>query len=93
MDRGIKDEGFIRRAFDFKDDVLDKTVSNQSYFNYEDDAKISLELKSSLIASVFVYIHKSILPENSLLEVNGLSTFKEVRKFIDKYADLTYSKK
>ena len=55
--RGIKDETFVRRAFNFLDYTREKRLVNQSSFNYEDSKGIDIELHSSLIAAVFMYVN------------------------------------
>ena len=91
MDRGLNDEGFIIRAFNFKDEdyELEKKLLNQSMFDF--DNNLSQEIKALLIASVVLYIKRDKLEENILAEVFEISTVQEARNFIDKYNEFTYS--
>jgi hypothetical protein len=89
--RGIKDETFVRRAFNFLDYTREKRLVNQSSFNYEDSKGIDIELHSSLIAAVFMYVKLEKLPEESIEEIYNINNLGQARDFIDKYADMTYS--
>lgn len=92
MERGIRDEGFVRRALAIAEGEDGRWVANQSSFNFGDDDELSPSVRAALVTSASIYFQKDKLPESAIEEALQIKTCGEARQFIDKHAEQTIDK-
>ncbi len=85
MDRGIKDEAFVRNALDIATFDDGKWIANQGHFNGKGSDELELSVKAALVTSTSIYVQKDKLEESSITEALQIKTLGEARTFIDKY--------
>ncbi len=90
MDRGIKDEAFVRRALSLADGDTGRWVANQSYFNHYDSDFIDAKLKAAIITAASIYSVENKLEEKAVEDALDIQTYGDARCFIDKYHEFTY---
>ena len=85
MERGLKDEAFIRKALEIATYDDGRWIANQGQFNGKDSNKLDPSVKAALITSTSIYVQKDKLKESSITEALQIETVGEARAFIDKY--------
>ena len=83
MDRGIKDEAFVRRALHEADFDMGRWIANQSGFNHADSRLIDPVTKAAVVTAVAIYGQKYDLPDDLLQSAVSITTCGEARKLID----------
>lgn len=84
MDRGIKDEGFVRHALEIADSDCGRWIANQSVFNGLADSPLAAKAKAALVTATAIYVEKLRLDESLVEEALAISTCGEARAFVDK---------
>ena len=85
MDRGIKDEAFVRKALEIATFDDGRWIANQGQFNGKDSDELEPSVKAALVTSTSIYVQKEKLKESSITEALKIKTIGEARSFIDKY--------
>ena len=94
MDRGLKDEGFVSRAFgavNFDDAyTFAKSNARQGFFTSGgNNAPLAEGAKAGVIVACQIYQDKGLLTEQDVQKATTLITQKEFRDFIDEHHDKT----
>jgi hypothetical protein len=84
MDRGIKDEGFVRYALEIAENEDGRWLANQSFFNHQDTNPIDSRLKSVLVTAVAIYANKFHWSESVVTDALSISTLGDARTLIDR---------
>lgn len=92
MDRGIRDEGFIRRALDSEGGDEGRWLANQSSFNFSDTDELSLSVRAAIVTATGIYVHRKMVPESAVEEALSIKSCGDARAFIDKYTEQTINK-
>ncbi len=92
MERGARDEGFVRRALDIAVSEDGRWIANQAKFNFSDNDELSPYTRAALVTSAGIYFEKNKIPESAIEEALQIRTCGEARKFIDKYVEQTIDK-
>ncbi|MEY8216586.1 MAG: hypothetical protein RPR97_19145 [Colwellia sp.] len=87
MERGVKDEGFVRGAFNIVDGEDGRWIAHQDYFNGYDSDELALAVRAALVTATNIYAQKDKLPESAVEEALNVQTRGEARAFIDKYSE------
>lgn len=85
MDRGIKDEGFVRKGLELAEHNDGKWISNQDSFNGDGSQQISKKALAGVIVATNVYVERGILDEEAAIDAEKISTIQDARDFNDKY--------
>ncbi|MFW1971089.1 hypothetical protein [Acinetobacter bereziniae] len=88
MDRGLKDEGFIRRSFDIVENEDGRWIGHQSSFNGSGD--LNPKAHAALITSTAIYVQHNRLPEEAIEEAIKVKSIEDARKFIDQYSEQSF---
>ena len=85
MDRGIKDEAFVRRALQEADFDMGRWIANQSCFNNSDASAINEVARAAVVTAVAIYNQKygDVITEQDLIAAQGIKTVGDARKLID----------
>lgn len=83
MDRGIKDEAFVRRALQEADFDMGRWIANQSVFNGPDNSPLTPVAKAAVVTAASVYVQKYELPEQTINDALAIQTCGDARAFID----------
>jgi hypothetical protein len=84
MDRGIKDEGFVRRALREADSNMGRWIANQGSFNFSDSHSLDEVTRAAVITAVAVFKEKyDQVNEQDLEAACGIKTGSDARKVID----------
>lgn len=84
MNRGIKDEGFIRKALEIAENEDGRWVANQASFNGAPDSELSTTTKAALVTAVNIYSVKNKIEESYIEEALAVTTCGEARDLIDR---------
>lgn len=90
MDRGLKDEGFVRRSFDIVENEDGRWIAHQSFFNGNGD--LNPQAHAALITSTAIYVQHNRLPEEAINEAIKVQTVQDARNFIDKYSEHSFNR-
>ena len=58
MERGIKDEGFVRRALEIATNEDGRWIANQSCFNGPSSSALQPSVHAALVTAVSIYVQK-----------------------------------
>ncbi|CAE6950998.1 MULTISPECIES: hypothetical protein [Vibrio] len=86
MDRGIRDEGFVRRAFDEVKGEDGRWIANQGAFEGSDSDVLDPVTHAAFVTSASIYNQHGKLPDGAVTEAVAAKSIGEVRAFIDKYS-------
>ncbi|HAU4907703.1 TPA: hypothetical protein F3P23_13080 [Aeromonas hydrophila] len=92
MERGIRDEGFVRRALDTEGGDEGRWLANQSSFNFPDADELSPSVRAAMVTATGIYFRRGMVPESAIEEALNIKTCGDARKFIDKYTEQTINK-
>lgn len=84
MDRGIKDEAFVRRALHEAEFDMGRWIANQSVFNGQDKSPLSPVAKAAVVTAASVFVQKYELPEQTINDALAIVTCGDARAFIDR---------
>jgi hypothetical protein len=84
MDRGIKDEGFVRRGLGEADFDCGRWVANQAHFNGPDDSVLPEKTRAALITVVAVFVEKYHWDEQCTADAIAVKTCGQARALIDR---------
>ncbi len=84
MDRGIKDEAFVRRALHEADFDMGRWIANQAVFNGADNAPLEPSVKAALVTAASIYVQKYDWPEQTVRDALAVSSCGDARAFIDR---------
>ncbi len=90
MDRGLKDEGFVRRALGIVKNEDGRWIAHQSFFN--GGGKLNPQAHAALITSTAIYVQHNLLPEEAINEAIKVQTTQDAILFVDKYSEQTLNK-
>lgn len=90
MDRGLKDEGFVRRSFDLVQNEDGRWIANQAFFN--GGGELNPQAHAALITSTAIYVQHNRLPEEAINEAIQVRTTQDAIQFVDKYSTQTLDK-
>lgn len=79
MDRGIKDEGFVRKALDIAENEDGRWIANQSHFNGANESKIEPSVLAALVTSTSIYVQKDKFEEVEIEKALSIKTVGEAR--------------
>lgn len=85
MDRGIKDEGFVRKGLELAESKDGRWISNQDFFNGDGSEQISKKALAGVIVAANIYVERGILDEKAAIDAEKISTIQDARDFNDKY--------
>jgi len=88
VDRGIKDEGFVRRALDIAEGGDGRWIANQAHFNGSNECEIEPSVLAALVTSTSIYFQKGKLEEVEIENALAVKTVGEARAFIDRLSEL-----
>jgi hypothetical protein len=85
MNRGIKDEGFIRRALEEATNEMGRWIANQDFFNGFAVTEINPLAKCALVTAVAIYGQKypDHFSEDNIKEALAVATIGDARNLID----------
>jgi len=85
MERGIKDEAFVRRALKESDFDMGRWIANQACFNNADTNPINEVARAAVITAVAVYNQKygEVITEQDLIAAQSIKTVGDARLLID----------
>jgi hypothetical protein len=92
MDRGIKDEGFVRKALDSAKSIDGRWIANQSSFNFPDDTLLNKLAHASLITATAVYVQNNSLDEEWIEKAINADTCGKARALIDQCSNIINNK-
>jgi len=84
MERGIKDEAFVRRALQEADFDMGRWIANQNVFNGQDSSPLAPAVKAAVVTAASVYVQKYEWPEQAISDALAIETCGEARAFIDR---------
>jgi len=84
MDRGIKDEGFVRYALEIAESDDGRWIANQSFFNHKDSEPLDPKVKAALITATSVYVNKFNWPEVDVVDALAVNTIGDARALVDR---------
>ncbi len=87
MERGIKDEDFVRGAFSIVEGEDGRWIAHQDFFNGYDSDVLEPSVRAALVTATSIYAQKDKLPESAVEEALNVQTRGEARAFIDKYSE------
>ena len=83
MDRGIKDEGFIRKALEIAESEDGRWIANQTFFNRAPDSVLLPSVRAALITAVNIYSAKNMIEEYYVDKALEVTTIGEAKNLID----------
>jgi len=83
MDRGIKDEGFVRKALEIVKNEDGRWVANQALFNGASELELAASAKAALVTAVNIYSVKNMIEESYIEKALAITTRGEARELID----------
>ena len=88
MDRGIKDEAFVRRALQEADFDMGRWIANQACFNNAATSPINEVARAAVVTAVAIYNQKygEVITEQDLIAAQGIKTVGDARQIIDSVA-------
>lgn len=84
MDRGIKDEAFVRRALEEANFDMGRWIANQTVFNGQDNSPLAPVVKAAVVTAASVFVQKYELPEQTINDALAIVTCGDARAFIDR---------
>ncbi|MEA3642431.1 MAG: hypothetical protein VBE63_21165 [Lamprobacter sp.] len=84
MDRGIKDEGFVRRAFEVAENEHGRWIANQAYFNHDANSTLEPSVHAALVTAVSIYVQKYDWNEIEIQNALSSNTVGAARDLIDR---------
>ncbi len=84
MERGIKDEAFVRRALHEADFDMGRWIANQSMFNGQDTSPLDPSVKAAVVTATSVFVQKYQWPEQTITDALAINTCGDARTFIDR---------
>ncbi|QOT79419.1 hypothetical protein [Cupriavidus basilensis] len=84
MDRGIKDEAFVRRALELADFDCGRWIANQAGFNQQASTPLAPLAKAAIVTSTAIYAQKAGFDDAEVKAALALATVGEARAFIDR---------
>ncbi|MDQ6960900.1 MAG: hypothetical protein Q9M28_00005 [Mariprofundaceae bacterium] len=88
MDRGIKDEGFVRKALEIAQNADGKWIANQTHFNGLSDSNLEPVVHAALVTAVAIYVQKNKLEEAEIKTALAATTVGAAKKLIDRLSEL-----
>lgn len=88
MERGIKDEGFVRKALDDAKSDDGRWIANQACFNGASDAMLDATARAALVTAVAIYKEHHKLQDDHLKAALDVTTVGEARALIDQLSPL-----
>ncbi len=87
MDRGIKDEGFVRRALSEADGDIGRWIANQAHFNDGDSNPLNEVARAAVITAVAIYSNhnlcQQVVTEDDLEVAKKIKTVGDAKRLID----------
>jgi hypothetical protein len=85
MNRGIKDEGFIRHALGEATNEMGRWIANQAFFNGLAVTEINPRAKCALVTAVAIYEQKysDHFSEDDIERALAVATIGDARNLID----------
>lgn len=84
MDRGIKDEGFVRRALEIAQNADGRWIANQMHFNRKDDSPLEPSVHASVVTAVSIYVQRCGWDEQEIANALAAKTVGQARALIDR---------
>ncbi|WP_059414272.1 hypothetical protein [Cupriavidus basilensis] len=84
MDRGTKDEAYVRRALELADSECGRWIANQSSFNHADSTPLDPSVKAAIVTSTAIYVQMAGFDDAEVKAALALETEGEARAFIDR---------
>lgn len=88
MERGIKDEGFIRRALEVAEHEHGRWIAHQDNFNWSATEALRPSVHAALVTAVSIYVQKYGWPEEEVKNALAATTVGEARELIDRLSPL-----
>ncbi len=83
MERGIKDESFVRKALEIATHEDGRWVANQSSFNGDSRSELPAPAKAALVTAINIYSVKNMIDESYIEKALAITTRGEARDLID----------
>lgn len=87
MDRGIKDEGFVRHALDIAKNEDGRWIANQSCFNGQSESELQPAVHAALVTSVAIYVERFKWDEEEISNALAAKTVGQARTLIDRLSE------
>ncbi|GAB2745757.1 hypothetical protein GCM10027019_26490 [Melaminivora jejuensis] len=84
MDRGIKDEGFVRHALDIAKNEDGRWIANQSCFNGSADSELQPAVHAALVTSVSIYVERYKWDQEEIKNALQAKTVGQARALVDR---------
>ena len=84
MERGTKDEGFVRRALEVAENEHGRWIANQSSFNNDANSPLQPSVHAALVTAVSIYVQKYGWNEIEIQNALSATTVGSARDLIDR---------
>ena len=88
MDRGTKDESFVRHALDIAKNEDGRWIANQGSFNLHSDSELLPSVHAALVTSVSIYVQRYNWEQAEITNALEAKTVGEARDLIDRLSKL-----
>ncbi|MFP3637806.1 hypothetical protein [Paraburkholderia sp. SIMBA_054] len=90
MDRGIKDEAFVRKALEVATNENGRWIANQACFNGLADSPFDETAKAGMVTAVAVFKEQGKLKDEHLAAAHAIRTVGDARALIDVVSPLVH---
>lgn len=91
MDRGIKDEGFVRRALEIARNEDGRWIAHQSHFNGLKDSELEPSVHAALVTAVAIWVQHQKFDEAEIKNALEAKTVGAARELIDRLSEKTHA--
>jgi len=84
MDRGIRDEGFVRKALEIAQNGDGRWIANQAHFNGKDASQLEPSVHAAVVTAVSIYVQRYGWDEQEITNALAAKTVGQARALIDK---------
>lgn len=88
MERGIKDEGFVRKALEEAENEFGRWIANQAHFNGSASDPLEPSVHAAVVTAVSIYVQKYGWPEAEIQNALGARTIGQARELVDRLWEL-----
>jgi hypothetical protein len=84
MDRGVKDEGFVRGALEIAKHEDGRWIANQANFNGKHDSPLQPSVHASVVTAISIYVQRYGWDEEEIENALAAKTVGQARDLIDR---------